>query len=157
LKFLKKFQILQNNLQKPGQLASVSLNGEHIQNAAGYFGDKETEEENKKLKEKISQSARIIEKLEIEVKSLREQLDDFEIEKGEITREKDMFQIKLEALYKAYQNKGKESEGEDDEDSEIDFTDLEDLSAIGQYREKNEKLEKVVKDKETKLKLLQNE
>ncbi|CAI2359358.1 unnamed protein product [Moneuplotes crassus] len=156
------------NLHEPINLGASNKGGQ-VQSSTGYFGDKETEEENKRLKQELAQSKRDVSKLQTEVKTIREQLDDLELEKLEIIRDKDLIHLKLEAFIKAYQKDGgdihllmgkvkDEAEGESDEDSEeMDFSDLGGVSILDEYRDKNSKLEKEVKEKDTKLKLLQNE
>ena len=86
--------MIQNNIDIPEDMSELTKNLEesgHLvpgtpkkgQSPAkfGYFGDKETEEENKRLKEGLAQKERIIGKLETEVKALKEQMEDGEIEK----------------------------------------------------------------------------
>ena len=60
----------------------------------------------------------------------------------------------------ARERRDSEAEGEEDEDlddDELDFADIGSLSIINEYRAKNEKLAKELQERETKLRLLQNE
>jgi len=145
----------------------------------GYFGDKDTEDENKRLKEELTAKNRVIGQLETEVKALKEQMDDVEIDKCELTREKDILSLKLETLSKICERKNinileefkllkeeqakqrkaseGEGEGEDDEEDDIDLADIGSLSVISEYRAKNEQLTKDLQERETKFKLIQNE
>lgn len=192
-----KHLIVQNNIAIPEDISDATKNlkepghlveGSHVKSQQpakfGYFGDKETEDENKKLKEELGQKNRKIGQLETEVKALQEQVDDIEIEKCELSREKDIFSLKLETLSKICERKGinimeefkilkeeqlkekaiskaeGEGEGEDedeDDNEEIDLADIGSLSIISEYRAKNEKLVRDLQEKEKKIKLLQNE
>lgn len=87
------------NLQEPSHLVDTTNKG-HSPSKFGYYGDKETEDENKHLKEELSSKTKKLGQLETEIKSLKEQLDDVEIEKGELTRDKDMLSLKIETLSK---------------------------------------------------------
>lgn len=186
-----KHLIIQNNIAIPDDISDATKNlkepgrlveGSHVkpQQPAkfGYFGDKETEEENKKLKEELGQKNRKIGQLETEIVALQEQVHDIEFEKCEISREKDILSLKLETLSKIWERKGVnileefkilkeeqlkekaegEGEGEDEGDEEeIDLADIGSLSIISEYRAKNEQLARDLQDKEKKIKLLQNE
>lgn len=164
------------NLQEPGNLVDTTNKG-HSPSKFGYYGDKETEDENKHLKEELNSKTKKLGQLETEIKSLKEQLDDVEIEKGELTRDKDMLSLKIETLSKIWEKKGiniqeeyrilkqelgehkvdAEGEDSDSEFEDIDFTDIGSMNIITEYRAKNEKLAKDLQDKQTKLKLMQNE
>jgi hypothetical protein len=164
------------NLHEPGQIANSSSKG-YSPSKIGYYGDKDTEDENKRLKEEVSDKTRKIGQLETEIKSLKEQKDDIEIEKGEMTRDKDLLSLKIETLSKICEKKGiniqeeyqilkqeqnenkPEAEGEDSDSEfeDIDFTDIGSMNIITEYRAKNEKLNKDLQEKMTKLKLIQNE
>lgn len=70
---------LTKNLQEPGQLGnSASKPKASSQPKFGYFGDKETEDENKRLKEQVLAKNRTITQLETEVSSLKEQMQESE-------------------------------------------------------------------------------
>lgn len=87
------------NLKEPGHLVNNSSK-QKISRASGYYGDKETEDENKRLKEQLFSKDRTISKLETQISTLHEQFQDVELEKAEVAREKDMLSIKLETLVK---------------------------------------------------------
>ena len=72
----------------------------------GYFGDKETEEENKRMKMEVKVKDIEISQLKTEVKSLKDRIDDFELESGEVTREKDILSLKVETLMKIWDRRG---------------------------------------------------
>jgi hypothetical protein len=183
--------MLKNNIEIPEEISEVSKNLHdpgHVVNSPGkgyspskigYYGDKDTEDENKRLKEEVSNKNRKIGQLETEIKSLKEQQDDIEIEKGEMTRDKDLLSLKIETLSRICDKKGiniqeeyqilkqdqnenenkPEAEGEDSDSEfeDIDFTDIGSMNIITEYRAKNEKLNKDLQEKMTKLKLIQNE
>ena len=87
------------NLQDVGSLGNTPKKG-CSNPSGGYYGDKETEEENIRLKAELKAKSREIGKLETELKTLHDQFEDIELEKGEITREKDLVLLKLETLTK---------------------------------------------------------
>lgn len=106
--------MIQNNIDIPEDISDVTKNLEEAGHLVpggtpkkssspskfGYYGDKETEDENKRLKQELNDKKRIIGQLETEIKVLKDQLEDAEFDKCEISREKDILCLKIETLSK---------------------------------------------------------
>ena len=89
------------SLQEPGHLIDGASKPKlQSQPKFGYFGDKETEDENKRLKEQLLTNNRKITQLETEIASLKDQMQDSECIKLEISREKDILSLKIETITK---------------------------------------------------------
>lgn len=87
--------LIENNIELPEELKNAAKDIQDTDRSSstslklktqspskyGYYGDKETEEENKKLKVELAFKSRTIGQLETEVKTLKDQLDDLELEK----------------------------------------------------------------------------
>ena len=174
--------VIKNNIPLPEDMSELtlglneptgSLDRKSILKSSakfGYYGDKETEDENKRLKEQLLLKDRTISQLETQVVTLKDQFQEIELEKCEISREKDILLLQLESLTKLCEKneidinneikaiiaeKQNSPDGEDWHD--LEFADFNKISAVEEYRFKNEKLSKELHEKEAKLKLLQNE
>ena len=142
------------NLKKVGQVSDFSPSKNQSPSKFGYFGDKETEEENKALKQQIKEKDKTIGQLETEIKSLKDHIEDIEFDSGEAVREKDVLNLKIESLMKIFERKqinvaeewdlikqerkqASESEGEDEsEDDDVDFINTDDMYILEEYRKK---------------------
>ena len=108
--------IIKNNIPLPEDMSEIaqnlndpsgSFNRKSIIKSPtkfGYYGDKDTEDENKRLKEQIVIKDKTISQLETQVSTLKEQLQETELDKWEIAREKDILLLKIESLTKICEN-----------------------------------------------------